>query len=90
MLMRTIFKYKRLSAVFAIVPGKPLAVLAADREFRHRLVGRCAQGAAVADIEAGAVQRETWKNTEAGWKLYRVDDIHDDGLLVDDQPYPPN
>lgn len=41
-------------------------------------------------VEAGAVQRETWKNTEESWKLYRVDDIHDDGLLVDDQPYPPN
>ena len=37
-------------------------------------------------VEAGAVQRETWRKTESGWKLYRVDDIRDDGLLVDDKP----
>ena len=41
-------------------------------------------------VEAGAVQRETWKKTAAGWKLYRVDDIRDGGLLVDDRPYKPN
>jgi ketosteroid isomerase-like protein len=41
-------------------------------------------------VEAGAVQRETWKKTADGWKLYRVDDIRDDGLLVDDKPYRPN
>ena len=38
-------------------------------------------------VEAGAVQRETWKKTESGWKLYKVDDIRDDGLLVDDKPF---
>jgi ketosteroid isomerase-like protein len=38
-------------------------------------------------VEAGAVQRETWKKTSEGWKLYRVDNIRDDGLLVDDKPY---
>ncbi len=41
-------------------------------------------------VEAGAVQRETWKKTAEGWKLYRVDNIRDDGLLVDDKPYKPN
>ena len=41
-------------------------------------------------VEAGAVQRETWKRTAAGWKLYRVDDIRNDGVLVDDRPYKPN
>ena len=41
-------------------------------------------------VESGAVQRETWKKTAAGWKLYRVDNIRDGGLLVDDQPYKPN
>ena len=41
-------------------------------------------------VEAGAVQRETWKKTADGWKLHRVDDIRDDGLLVDDEPYKPN
>ncbi|HEY5883793.1 MAG TPA: nuclear transport factor 2 family protein [Pyrinomonadaceae bacterium] len=38
-------------------------------------------------VEAGAVQRETWRKTAAGWKLYKVDDIRDDGLLVDDKPF---
>ncbi len=38
-------------------------------------------------VEAGAVQRETWMKTASGWKLYRVDDIRDDGLLVDDKPF---
>jgi ketosteroid isomerase-like protein len=37
-------------------------------------------------IEAGAVQRETWRKTAEGWKLYRVDNIRDSGVLVDDQP----
>jgi ketosteroid isomerase-like protein len=41
-------------------------------------------------VEAGAVQRETWKKTAEGWKLYRVDNIRNDGLLVDDKPYKPN
>ena len=41
-------------------------------------------------VEAGAVQRETWRKTASGWKLYRVDDIRDDGVLVDDKPYKPN
>jgi ketosteroid isomerase-like protein len=38
-------------------------------------------------VEAGAVQRETWKKTDTGWKLYRVDNIRDDGLWVDDKPF---
>ena len=40
-------------------------------------------------VEAGAIQRETWKKTADGWKLYRVDDIRDSGILVDDRPYKP-
>lgn len=40
-------------------------------------------------VEAGAVQRETWKKTAGGWKLYRVDNIRDAGLFVDDKPYKP-
>ena len=39
-------------------------------------------------VQAGAVQRETWRNTPQGWKLYRVDNIRDGTLLVDDKPYP--
>lgn len=41
-------------------------------------------------VEAGVVQRETWKRTAAGWKLYKVDNIRDKGVLVDDKPYQPN
>lgn len=41
-------------------------------------------------VEAGAVQRETWKRAAEGWKLYRVDNIRDGAFLVDDKPYNPN
>ncbi|MFN7949895.1 MAG: hypothetical protein U0Z53_31390 [Blastocatellia bacterium] len=34
-------------------------------------------------VEADAVQRETWKKTADGWKLYRVDNIRDQGIWVD-------
>ncbi len=38
-------------------------------------------------VEAAAVQRESWKLTADGWKLYSVDNIRDGGILVDDKPY---
>lgn len=41
-------------------------------------------------IESTVVQRETWKKTAEGWKLYRVDNIRDGSLLVDDKPFKPN
>ena len=41
-------------------------------------------------VESAVVQRETWKKTVEGWKLYRVDNIRDGDLLVDDKPYKPN
>jgi ketosteroid isomerase-like protein len=41
-------------------------------------------------VESVVVQRETWKKTTEGWKLYRVDNIRDSDLLVDDKPYKPN
>lgn len=37
-------------------------------------------------VESGAVQRETWKKTAEGWKLYRVDNIRDKGLFIDGNP----
>jgi len=40
-------------------------------------------------VEADAVQRETWKLTNVGWKLYKVDNIRSTGLFVDDKPYKP-
>lgn len=41
-------------------------------------------------IEAGATQRETWKKTLEGWKLYRVDNIREGAVFVDDKPYKRN
>ena len=41
-------------------------------------------------VESSVMQRETWKKTAEGWKLYRVDNIRDGGLLVDDKPYQTN
>jgi ketosteroid isomerase-like protein len=40
-------------------------------------------------VEANVVQRETWKRTADGWKMYLVDNIRDGALLVDDKPYKP-
>ena len=40
-------------------------------------------------VESRVVQRETWKKTADGWKLYRVDNIRDAELFVDDRPYNP-
>ena len=40
-------------------------------------------------VEARVVQRETWKHTSQGWKMYTVDNIRDGSVLVDDQPYQP-
>ena len=40
-------------------------------------------------VDARAIQRETWKKTSAGWKLYRVENVRDNGLFVDDKPYQP-
>jgi ketosteroid isomerase-like protein len=40
-------------------------------------------------VESSVVQRETWKRTADGWKMYLVDNIRDGNLLVDDKPYKP-
>jgi len=40
-------------------------------------------------VEAKAVQRETWKKVGEEWKLYRVDNVRDAGLFVDDKPFKP-
>ena len=37
----------------------------------------------IAKVESGVVQRETWKKTADGWRLYKVDDIKDGELRVD-------
>lgn len=37
-------------------------------------------------VETWATQRETWRRTPAGWKLYRVDSVRDQRRLVDGQP----
>jgi ketosteroid isomerase-like protein len=41
-------------------------------------------------VESNVVQRETSRQTTEGWKLYRVDNIRDGTLLLDDKPYKPN
>jgi hypothetical protein len=40
-------------------------------------------------VEARVVQRETWKHTAQGWKMYTVDNIQDSSVLIDDKPYQP-
>ena len=37
-------------------------------------------------VETWVTQRETWRRTPAGWKLYRVDSLRDQRRLVDGQP----
>lgn len=37
-------------------------------------------------VETWVTQREIWRRTSAGWKLYRVDSIHDQRRLIDSQP----
>src|SRR6185369_16947275 len=34
-------------------------------------------------VEARVVQRETWKHTAQGWKMYTVDNIRDSSILID-------
>ena len=41
-------------------------------------------------VESGAIQRETWKKTADSWKLYKVDNIRDGVVMVDDKPYKAN
>jgi ketosteroid isomerase-like protein len=38
-------------------------------------------------VEAGAVQRETWRKTPDGWKMYKVEDVRSTGVLVDNMPF---
>jgi len=40
------------------------------------------------EVDSSVLQRETWKLTSDGWKLYRVDEIRDGVLLVDGAPWP--
>jgi ketosteroid isomerase-like protein len=37
-------------------------------------------------LETWATQRETWRRTPDGWKLYRVDSVRDQRRLIDGQP----
>jgi len=40
-------------------------------------------------VETGAVQRETFKKTAGGWKMFQVEDVRDNGVLIDDKPFKP-
>jgi hypothetical protein len=37
-------------------------------------------------METWVTQREIWRRTSEGWKLYRVDSIRDQRRLIDGQP----
>jgi ketosteroid isomerase-like protein len=37
-------------------------------------------------VETWVTQREAWRRTPDGWKLYRVDNIRDQRRLIDGQP----
>jgi ketosteroid isomerase-like protein len=37
-------------------------------------------------VETWVTQREIWRRTSTGWKLYRVDSIRDQRRLIDGQP----
>jgi ketosteroid isomerase-like protein len=37
-------------------------------------------------VETWVTQREVWRRTADGWKLYRVDTLHDQRRLIDGQP----
>jgi ketosteroid isomerase-like protein len=37
-------------------------------------------------VETWVTQRETWRRTASGWKLYRVDSLRDQKRLVDGKP----
>ena len=37
-------------------------------------------------VETWVTQRETWRKTPDGWKLYRVDSLRDQRRLVDGKP----
>lgn len=37
-------------------------------------------------VETWVTQRETWRRTPAGWKLYRVDGLRDQRRLIDGEP----
>ena len=37
-------------------------------------------------VETWATQRETWKRTPDGWKLWRVDQVRDQRRLIDGKP----
>lgn len=37
-------------------------------------------------VETWVTQREIWRHTPAGWKLYRVDSLRDQRRLIDGQP----
>lgn len=45
------------------------------------------QDGKVHHVETWVTQRETWRRTPDGWRLYRVDGLRDQRRLVDGQPY---
>jgi ketosteroid isomerase-like protein len=54
------------------------------RQHADRMARR--QDGKVHHVETWVRQRETWRKTSEGWKMYRVDDLHDQRRLIDGQP----
>jgi len=54
----------------------------------HQHVDRMARrnDGLVHHLETWVTQRETWRRTPEGWKLYRVDNIRDQRRLIDGKP----
>jgi len=61
----------------------------ADVHQRTVRMQRLPGGDALHEVDSSVVQRETWKLTTEGWKLYRVDRIRKGETLVDGKPRPP-
>jgi ketosteroid isomerase-like protein len=53
---------------------------------RQHLVRMGLRPEGVRHVETWATQRETWRRTPGGWKLYRVDNVRDQRRLIDGKP----
>jgi ketosteroid isomerase-like protein len=58
----------------------------AQATVRQHLVRMGLRPDGVRHVETWATQRETWRRTPGGWKLYRVDNVRDQRRLIDGQP----
>ena len=57
-----------------------------SEEIRQRLTAALVASGNMHHVETWVTQREIWRRTVVGWKLYRVDSIHDQRRLIDGRP----